>query len=298
MSHHHDHSSEFTSEKNLFLTMALNFLITLTEIIGGLVSGSLALMSDALHNFSDGIAMIISFIALRLSKRPNTARFTFGMKRAEVIAAVINASTLIIISFFLIKEAVGRFYHPAQVAGNLMLIVASGGLAANIIGTVLLKKGSRSNLNIRAAYFHLLSDVISSIAVIVGAVFIIFFQITWIDPVLTLLISVYILKETLVIVKESVEIIMMSSPEGIELDDIRKFVESINGVENIHHIHIWRLNDQDVHLEAHIEVKDMPVSETSGIQKQIEQQLHDRYAITHTTLQFECDRCETKTIIA
>ncbi|HMU44526.1 MAG TPA: cation diffusion facilitator family transporter [Ignavibacteriaceae bacterium] len=298
MSHNHSHNSgSETSEKNLFITMALNFFITIAEVIGGFISGSLSLISDALHNFSDGIAIIITYIAMRLSKKPKTFKYTFGLKRAEIIAAIINASTLIIISFFLMKEAIERFYNPSPITGSLMLIVAALGLIANIAGTLLLKKGSEGNLNIRAAYFHLLSDAVSSLAVIIGAVFIIFYKIYWIDPLLTILISVYILKETYEIVKEALDVIMMSSPEGIDLNELKLLVESINGVKNIHHIHLWKLNDNDTHFEAHIEVEDMVVSKTAEIQKLIEHELHDRYEINHTTLQFECDKCSTKSIV-
>lgn len=298
MSHNLSHNSaEDTSEKNLFITMALNFFITVAEVIGGIISGSLSLISDALHNFSDGFAIIITYVAMRLSKRPKTSKYTFGLKRAEIIAAIINASTLIIISFFLIKEAIDRFSNPTPIAGSLMLIVASLGLIANVAGTLLLKKGSANNLNIRAAYFHLLSDAVSSLAVIIGALFIILYKIYWIDPLLTVLISIYILKETYEIVKESVDILMMSNPEGIDLNVIKNIVEKIPRVINIHHIHLWKLNDNDTHFEAHIEVEDMVVSKTAEIQKLIDNELHERYEINHTTLQFECDKCDHKAII-
>ncbi len=297
MSHNHSHNAEGTSEKNLFITMALNFFITVAEIIGGFISGSLSLISDAFHNFSDGVAIIITYIAIRLSKRPKTFKYTFGLKRAEIIAAIINASTLIIISFFLIKEAVERFNSPSPITGSMMLIVASLGLIANVVGTLLLKKGSEGNLNIRATYFHLLSDAVSSLAVIIGALFIIFYKIYWIDPLLTILISIYILKETYEIVKESLKIVMMSSPDGIELNELKLLVESVTGVKNIHHIHLWKLNDNDTHFEAHIEVEDMAVSKTSEIQKLIEDKLHDKYEINHTTLQFECGACEEVDLI-
>jgi len=294
--HSHNHGSE-TSEKNLFITMLLNFFITVVEVIGGIISGSLSLISDALHNFSDGIAIIITYIAMRLSKKPKTFKYTFGLKRAEILAAIINASTLIIISFFLIKEAIERFYNPSPITGSIMLIVASLGLAANVIGTLLLKKGSEGNLNIRAAYFHLLSDAVSSLAVIIGAVFIIFFEIYWIDPLLTVLISVYILKETYEIVKESIEIVMMSSPDGIDLNEIKLLVESVDGVKNVHHIHLWKMNDNDTHFESHIDVEDILVSKTAEIQSEIENLLHSKYDINHTTLQFECDKCEFKELL-
>ena len=284
-------------ENNLFITMLLNFLITVVEIAGGIVSGSLSLLSDAIHNFSDGIAIIVSYIAIRLSKRPRTLKYTFGLKRAELLAAIINASTLIVISFFLIKEAIERFSSPTPITGNLMLIVAAIGLVANIVGTVLLKRGSDQNINIRAAYVHLLSDAVSSLAVIIGAVFIMVFNITWIDPALTILISIYILKETYDIVKEAVDVIMMSSPAGIDMDDLQRTVEAIPGVRNMHHVHLWKMNDTDIHFEAHIDVDDVLLSRTADIRRQIEKSLHDKHEINHTTLQFECDSCRTKDLV-
>lgn len=286
-----------TSNKRLIITIILNFLVTIVQIIGGIISGSLALISDAMHNFSDGVAVIITYIAIHLSRRPKTIKYTFGLKRAEIIAAILNSSTLIIISFFLIKEAIERLKSPEPISGNLMLIVAIFGLIANIVGTILLKKGSKTNLNIRAAYFHLLSDVFSSIAVIVGAIFIIFYKIYWLDPILTILISLYILKETYKIVKESIDILMMSNPEEIDLHEIKEIVEKIPGVHNIHHMHLWKLNDVEKHFEAHVEIEDMFVSKTINIQNSIESELKNRYSINHITLQFECDRCEGKKIL-
>jgi cobalt-zinc-cadmium efflux system protein len=284
-------------ETNLFITMLLNFLITVVEVVGGIVSGSLALLSDAIHNFSDGIAIIVSYIAIRLSKKPRTLRYTFGLKRAEILAAIINASTLIVISFLLIKAAIERFANPAPITGTLMLGVAAVSLLANIIGTALLRKGSDRNINMRAAYFHLLSDAVSSLAVIIGAVFIMVFNITWIDPALTILISLYILKEAYEIVKESVDVIMMSTPPDIDITEVERALQEVLGVKNIHHVHLWRMNDADIHFEAHIDVDDVPVSSTTEIRAGIERCLHDRYDINHTTLQFECDSCQTKGLI-
>ncbi len=224
MSHNHSHNSKETSEKNLFITIALNFFITIVQIIGGIISGSLSLISDAMHNFSDAIAIIITFIALRLSKKPKTPKYTFGLKRAEIIAAVVNASTLIIICFFLIREAIDRLNNPNEIAGNLMLIIAVIGFIPNVIGALLLKKFGK-NINIRAAYFHLLSDAVSSIAITIGAVFIIAYKIYWIDPVLTILIALYILVEAYKILKEAIDILMMSNIEGIDLQEIKSIVE-------------------------------------------------------------------------
>lgn len=298
MSHNHSHSkSSETSEKNLLLTMFLNFFITIVQIAGGIISGSLSLISDAMHNFSDAIAIIVTYIALKLSKRPKTPKYTFGLKRAEIIAAVLNASTLIIISFFLIKEAIERLSAPNEIAGGLMLVVAVFGLIPNVIGALLLKKGSEKNINIRAAYFHLISDAVSSIAIIIGAIFIILYKVYWIDPILTILIAIYILYQAYKILKESIDILMMSNSEEIDLNEIKLITENIPGVINIHHIHIWKLNDNETHFEAHIEVEDMAVSKTADIQKLIEHELFERYDINHTTLQFECDRCEKKKLV-
>lgn len=299
MAHNHlNTSAGETSEKNLFITIALNIFITIVQIIGGIISGSLSLISDAMHNFSDAVAIVITFIALRLSKRPKTPKYTFGLKRAEIIAAVLNASTLIIICFFLIREAIERLNNPNEIAGNLMLIVAVAGFVPNVIGALLLKKGSEGNLNIRAAYFHLMSDAVSSIAIIIGAIFIIAYKVYWIDPILTILIALYILIEAYKILKEAIDILMMSNIEGIDLQEIKSVVEKIEGVKNIHHIHLWKLNDNDTHFEAHIEVEDMMVSNTTEIQKIISAELHNRYEINHITLQFECELCDKLDIIA
>jgi cobalt-zinc-cadmium efflux system protein len=277
--------------------MLLNFLITIAEIIGGIFSGSLSLISDALHNFSDGIAIIITYIAMKLGKKPKTLKYTFGLKRAEILAAIINSSTLIVISFFLIKEAIDKLINPTQITGYLMLIIATIGLIANIAGTLLLKKGAKDSMNMRAAYLHLFSDAISSLAVIIGAIFIIYFQVYWIDPILTILISLYILKEAYSITKEAVEVLMMAAPEGIDANNIKSEVEAFKGVVNIHHLHLWKLNDNTIHFEAHIEVKDDLISNLMPLKEEIEELLEHKFGIEHTTIQFEIGDCNQELIV-
>ena len=297
MSHHHHEASQ-TASWRLFLTMMLNFVITVTELVGGLISGSLSLVSDALHNFSDGIAIIISYIAVRLNKRPTTEQYTFGLKRAEILAAIINSSTLIIISFFLLREAYERFIHPSPVSGLLMMGVALIGLAANVGGTMLLHKGAQSSMNLRSVYLHLLSDAASSVAVVLGGAAIYFFNIYWLDPTLTVLISLYILKESLHITKEAVRVFMMASPEGISIEELSRLIKKIPGVRNVHHIHLWRLDEHEIHFEAHVEVDDMPVSATEKILQDIQTLLLQKFDINHVTVQFEIDRCRQKTLVA
>ncbi len=298
MSQHHNHShTEDISGWRLAVTIALNFLITIAEIIGGIISGSLSLISDALHNFSDGIAVIISYIAIRLNKKPKDEKFTFGYKRAEIIAAVFNASILIGISLYLFFEAYNRFANPEHVQGGLMTIVAAVGLVANVIGTLLLKSGSKNNMNIRSAYLHLLSDAVSSFGVIIGGLFIYFYNIYWIDPLLTVIISLYIIKESYAIVKEATEVLMMAAPNNLSINDLETELLKIDRIKNVHHVHLWQVKENDIHFEAHIFVDDQMISKTEEILEEVEKLLHDKFEIGHVTLQFECSRCENGTLL-
>lgn len=297
MAHPHTHAEPSTSTTRLFVTVLLNFLITVVEIVGGILSGSLSLISDALHNLSDGVAIIITYIAMKLSTRPNTERYTFGLKRAEILAAILNSATLIGIGVFLFKEAYHRFRTPEPIAGGLMIAVALTGLVANVIGTLLLRQGSQQNMNIRAAYLHLLSDAVSSVAVICGGVAIYFFDVAWVDPILTVLIAAYIIYESVEIVREAVNVLMMGAPEDLSLQHVQRELEAVPGVQNIHHVHVWRMNDHDIHFEAHVDVADMPVSQCQQITRQIEEKLHDLHEITHVTLQFECNACSVKGLL-
>jgi len=290
--HNHNHSAEDISTVRLFITMILNFVITIAELIGGIISGSLALISDALHNFSDGIAIIISYIAIRLNKKPVNQNFTFGFKRAEIIAAVFNASVLIGISLYLFIESYNRFVSPEPIEGGLMIIVASVGLLANVIGTLLLQKGAKGNMNIRSAYLHLLSDAVSSVAVIIGGIFIYFYSIYWIDPVLTVLISLYIIKASYTIVKEATMVLMMAAPESLSIQEIEKEILQLDEIQNIHHVHLWRVNDKEIHFEAHVNVEDMMVSNTDAVLEKVNKVLDEKFHIHHVTLQFECNTCD------
>ncbi|MBA4317958.1 MAG: cation transporter [Flavobacterium sp.] len=289
MAHNHTHSRSTTTR--LTITILLNFLTSLAEIIGGILSGTLSLISDALHNFSDGISVIISFIALKLKSRDNSIKHTFGLKRAEILAAVINAAILITIYIFLFYEAVQRIYRPSQIEPQLMMIIAAIGLAANIAGTLLLKKDAGKSLNIKSSYFHLLSDAFSSVAVIIGGAAIYFWKIYWLDPVLTILIGIYILRECIIILGEAIHILMEGAPLNISIDDVQKTVEEFEEVKDIHHIHLWMVGDNDIHFEAHININDMKISESDDLRKRIENELELKFGMHHITLQFECNQC-------
>ena len=294
MGHNHIHTNEGDFEKvkgRLFITLLLNLLITIAEIIGGILSGSLALISDALQNFSDGISIVISYIALKLKQRNNSMKHTFGLKRAEILAAVINSSVLIIICVYLFYEAVERFFNPQQINAGIMSIVAVIGLVANFIGTVLLKSGSKNSMNIRSSYLHLLGDTVSSVAVILGGIAILFWNIYWLDPLLTILIGIYIIRESYFILSDAIHVLMEGAPLNISIEDIQNEVEKFSEVENIHHIHLWMVGDNDAHLEAHVNVNDMKISESDQLRLRIENSLHEKFGIHHITLQFECNQC-------
>ncbi len=295
--HSHGHHDELSGKK-LLVTTILNFTITAAEAIGGILSNSLALLSDALHNLGDTFAVLIAYVANKISKSPPNAKNTFGLKRIEILAALFNAIVLIVITIYLFKEAYERFLHPEQINGLIMFIVAVIGLLANLYAVILLKTDSKKNLNIKAAYLHLLGDTISSVAVIIGSVFIYYFNIYWLDPLITVIIGVYILKEAYVVLKETVDILMQRTPRTLKLERIKHELEKIKEIKNIHHVHIWNLTDQLIHFECHIELhKDMKVAETMDIQDKVEQLLHDYYNIDHVTLQFEYNCChETKMI--
>ncbi len=293
----HVHGSP-PSGVRLLITLVLNLVITVAELIGGLISGSLALLSDALHNLSDAVAVVISYLAIRLERRPNSESYTFGLKRAQILAAIINAAVLIGISLYLIVEAAQRFRDPPDVAAGIMTWIASIGLMANVTGTLLLRRGAKGSMNIRAAYLHLFSDAVSSLAVILGGVAILLWQATWVDPVLTVFISIYILVESLKIVWEATHIVMMGAPVGVSIPRIEEDLLAIPGIRNLHHLHLWQMNERDIHLEAHVDVDDMRVAETSRILDQITSRLADGYDVGHVTIQFECDHCGPEALIA
>lgn len=285
--HHHGHQHPI-NEKNLLIVTLLNLVITVAEFAGGILSNSLALMSDALHNLSDTFATFIAYIATIISKKTANNQKTFGYKRIEILAALLNAVVLIVICFYLFKEAYERWNNPEPINSIIMLVVAMIGLLANLYAVLILRKDAGKNLNVKAAYVHLIGDSLSSVLVIIAGVLIQFYKIYWIDPIITVLIGIYIIKEAFVILKETINILMQSTPGSVNIENIKIRVEEIPEVHNLHHLHVWNLTDQEVHLEAHVELsKDMKLSEVKIIQKQVEDLLKNRFSIHHLTLQFE-----------
>jgi len=297
MNHHHQHKE--VTGNNLFLSILLNIVITIAQVIGGLISGSLALISDALHNFSDVISLLISYVANLLSNRKKqTLGKTFGYKRAEIIAAFINATTLIIIAFFLIYQAILIFIESHKIKTDIVIWLALLSVFVNGISVLLLKKDAKHNLNMKSAYIHLFTDMLTSIAVFFGGLLMKYYQIYWIDGILTLGISFYLIYISWDVLSQSLKILMLFAPDHIIIKDVETAILKIDKIENIHHVHIWQLNEHDCHLEAHVEFKnDVKLSEFDLICEEIEKLLLNDFKINHCNLQPELNRDDIKEFI-
>jgi cobalt-zinc-cadmium efflux system protein len=299
MGHQHSHQHGQLSGNRLLFSIILNIIITASQVIGGIISGSLALISDAVHNLSDVISLIISYSANLLSnKKKQTVHKTFGFKRAEIIAAFINSSTLIIIAVFLGIEAVKRLNEPTEIASNLVIWLAFIAILANGLSVLLLKRDADHNLNMKSAYLHLITDMLTSVAVMIGGILMKYYQIYWLDAVLTLIISLYLLFMSWSIFIDSLKILMLFAPKGLEITAIQDEIISLPEIDNIHHVHIWQLNDHDIHFEAHIEFnKDIKLSEFDLICSKVEHILMDKFHINHSNLQPEFERDDHKDFI-
>jgi cobalt-zinc-cadmium efflux system protein len=300
MGHHHSHEHNHSyniSGKNLILTVLLNIFITVAQIIGGIISGSVALLTDALHNFSDVAALILTYTTNRISKRKSTTKQTFGFKRAEILAAFVNSAALIGISVFLITEAFKRFFNIKPIEFNIVIWFAFASIAANFISVLLLKKDAKESLNVKSAYLHLFTDVLTSIVVMTGGFLMKYYSIYWIDPLLSIIIAVYLLFSSYTLLVKTIKILMQFTPSGIDINKISHEITAIENIKNIHHVHIWQLDEKSYFMEAHIDVEnDIKISGFQTILNNIEQILK-KYNITHFNIQPEFERNDDKKII-
>jgi cobalt-zinc-cadmium efflux system protein len=289
--HQHHHSEKLHGKRLLWVTL-LNLLITGVQIAGGLISNSLSLLSDAIHNLGDSSALFIAFVAGKISRKKPDEHRTFGYKRVEILAALFNAIVLIAICLFLFFEAYKRFRNPEPITGMLMVTVAIFGLVANLLSVFLLNNDKDHNLNVKAAYLHLLGDTLSSVAVIVGGLAIWLFRIYWIDPLITVLVGLYIIWHTWNIVQQTVDILMQSTPSSINLKKIKYEIEKMEGIDNMHHVHVWKLNDTQIHIEAHINLtNNINMLEMMDIKKKVVDLLNEKFGIEHVTLQMGYNCC-------
>lgn len=286
------------TSRNLVLSIVLNVAITLSQIIGGIISGSLALISDAIHNFSDVVSLLLSFFAHKLSRKKASVQQTFGFKRAEIIAAFINASTLIIVAFYLIYEAIHKFFHPEPIEASLVVWLALLGVVFNGASVLLLQNDAKHNLNMRSAYVHLFTDMLASVAVLIGGLLMYWYQWFWVDSILTLAIAIYLIVVGLDLLKKSTQILMLFTPSNIDIKEIVREVHQIPGVRKLHHIHVWHLNEEELHLEAHLDCEnDIRMSEFNELLHQIEEVLYEKFNINHVNIQPEFQKVDPKDFI-
>lgn len=295
MSHTHSYPN---SQKNLLFSIILNIVITVSQVVGGFLSGSLALLSDALHNFTDVVSLIISYVASKFSAKSATSDKTFGYKRAEIMAAFVNSASLIIIAVILIKESFIHFFNPRVINSDLVIWLSALAIVGNGLSVLLLLKDRKTNMNLTSAYFHLLTDMLASVAVLAGGLLMKFYGVYWVDSVLTFLIAVYLIFVGVNLFKNSFKVLMLYTPTHIEIDDIVTKINALPLVKNMHHVHIWQLNENELHLEAEIDFEeDITLSKFDKLLVQIEKILLSEYGINHITIQPEFDKSDNKNII-
>ena len=299
MSHNHVHIHKHQVEgKNLFYSIVLNVVITLAQIVGGIISNSLALISDALHNFSDVLSLVFSLVAHKLSRRKASLDQTFGYKRAELLAAFVNAATLIIVACILVYGAIERLINPHPIESTLVIWLALLGIVVNGLSVLLLKKDADHNLNMKSAYLHLLTDMMASVAVLVGGLLMNFYGWFWVDSVMTILIAIYLIVVGFDLIKKSTKMLMLFTPDNIDIKAIVREVHKIEGVNKLHHIHVWHLNEEELHLEAHLDCsEDIKMSEFNDLLFKVEEVLFHQFGINHINIQPEFKKEDPKDYI-
>ena len=287
--HHHGDPSEI-GERRLWWAVGANMLLTLAQVVGGMLSGSLSLVADALHNFSDAASLLIALVAIRIGRRPPDQFKTFGYKRAETVAALINLTTLIIIGLYLCYEAIMRFITPEPVAGWMVVIVAGIALAVDVFTALLTYSQSKTSMNIKAAFLHNVTDALASIGVIITGTLILLYGWVWTDAAMTLIISCYVLWQGFTQIPKVIHLLMEGAPEVMDIKDIIDVMETESGVTNVHHVHVWQLDEHRNALEAHVVLSEQ--ADMDDLKSRLKQVLHDRFEIEHSTLEFESKNCQ------
>ena len=302
MGHHHEHNHSHGHSdlkgRNLVISIFLNILITVAQVVGGLLSGSLALLSDALHNFSDVISLIISYIANKLTKKKASFHKTFGYKRAEILAAFINASTLIVVAILLIIEAVDRFQNPQEIESNIVIWLSLIAILGNGFSVLLLKKDAETNMNMKSAYLHLLTDMMASVAVFIGGLLMKYYQLYWVDSILTFIIALYLIWMGFDLLKDSTKVLMLFTPDTVPIKKIVDEINAFDSIKNVHHVHVWQLNEDEIHLEAHIDFNEnITLSQFDAVLHDIEDLVFNKYDINHVNIQPEYGKDDVKDVI-
>jgi cobalt-zinc-cadmium efflux system protein len=288
----HDHGlSEIQHERPLWWAFGLTTAFLIAEVIGGLLTNSLALLSDAAHMATDVIALAVSLVAVRLSRKAADAKRTYGYARLEALGAVVNGGLLFVVAAYILIEAIGRFRTPAPVASTGMLGIASLGLVINLISMRLLRAGSGTSLNVKGAYLEVWSDMLGSVGVILGAIIIRATGWTVVDPIVAVLIGLWVLPRTWTLLREASHVLMQGVPHGVDIDAIRAAVTDHPGVGAVHDLHVWALGSKQPVLTAHV-VLDQPAADPDAVRTTLNALLHERFDIDHATIQIEATACE------
>jgi len=286
----HDHTHD-TSGKNLGITILLNIVITAAEAVGGVLSGSLALLSDAGHNLSDVIALVLAYFGARGARMKPTKRSTYGFKRLEVVTALINALALVAISLFIVIEAFGRYKDPQPIQATMMLSIAVIGLLGNLLSVWILRSDRHKTINARAAFLHLFYDALASVAVIAGGIVILFTGWYMVDLILSVIIAMMIFWSSLDIIKEAGGVFMEAAPKGIDVDEVARTIASVPRVRDVHHLHVWSISSSQIALSCHICLAQEDFSDYPAIILAIHDVLLEKYKIDHATIQPEGEQC-------
>jgi len=294
----HDHGIDPQSgDRRVGVAIWANGLLTVAQIIGGILSGSLALIADAIHNFSDMASLVIAFGARKIARRPADAKMTFGYGRIEIVAALINYTSLIIIGMYLVYEGAMRFADPPQIEGWTVVILGCVALAVDTLTAMLTYSMQKGSVNIRALFLHNLSDALASVAVIVGGVLILLYDIRWVDPAITIGIAAYILWLAFTEIGGPIRTLMLGSPPDVDIDAVIAAIEDIDGVEELHHAHFWQMQEHQAALDTHVVIEDARWDDLETLKKKIKARLEEEFGISHSTLEFErsCDKHEEAT---
>jgi cobalt-zinc-cadmium efflux system protein len=285
----HDHASG--NMRRVLIALVLTGAFMIVEVIGGIISGSLALLADAGHMLTDTMALALAAVAFHVSKRPADAKLTYGYQRFQILAAFVNGLSLILIVAWILYEAVDRFRNPTEILGNTMLLIAAIGLLVNLISFLVLHGGDRDNLNIRGAAIHVAGDLLGSVAAIVAAVVIIYTGWTPIDPLLSVAVAILILRSAWVLVRRSAHVLLEGAPDWLDLDTMQeRIISKVPTVVGIHHVHVWGLTPQDLMLTMHVRLQGAPTNPTECI-RHIKEVLREEYGIGHTTVEIETEDC-------
>lgn len=287
----HDHGTgNIRHEKPLWIAFGLTATFLVVEVVGALWTNSLALLSDAAHMGTDVLALAISLVAVRMSRRPADAKRTYGYARMEAIGALVNGGLLFLVAAYILWEAIGRFREPPHVASTVMLVVAVAGLLVNLVSMRLLQAGAGESLNLKGAYLEVWSDMLGSVGVIIGALVIRFTGWTVVDPVIAVLIGLWVLPRTWLLLRDAGHMLMQGVPRGLDLDAVRTAIASHHGVRDVHDLHAWALGSKQAVLTAHVVLVE-DIGDADTVRRGITRLLHDRFDIEHATLQVEAAPC-------